>query len=105
MVELICLYSQSNADAVLFDAQQTATSVATSINKVSRIRNQTNQVISTSNTVIGQTIPVSFERIQSLSNQIRATSIEENQINNTLNGATDGLKKAQDVQKLSQEAV
>lgn len=96
---------KSNADALLFDAKQTATSVGSSINRVSGIRNQTQQVTDTANRVINQTIPVTMERIQSLSSQITSTSIDEAQINQTLVGAEDGLRRAQEVQRVSQQAL
>eukprot|EP00794_Sanderia_malayensis_P016180 gene16180-17806_t len=96
---------KTNADAVNHDAQQTASSVAASINKVATIRNQTSQVIATANRVNNQSLPVSAAEIQSLSTQIMATSIDETQINQTLIGAADGLKKAQDVQTLAQQAL
>ena len=98
-------YLQSNADALLFDAKQTATSVGSSINRVSGIRNQTQQVTDTANRVINQTIPVTIERIQSLSSQITSTNIDEAQINQTLVGAEDGLRRAQEVQRVSQQAL
>ena len=90
---------------MLFDAQQTAASVAAQINKASTIRNQTNQITATANQTINRTIPVSLARIQTLSNQITATSIDETQINKTLVGAADGLKNAQSVERLSEQAV
>ncbi|XP_065068970.1 laminin subunit gamma-1-like [Rhopilema esculentum] len=95
---------KSNADALLYDAQQTTSSVATSINKVATIRNQTEEATRTANQAINQTLPVSLSRIQSLSAQIMATTINESQINQTLKGATDGLRRAQEVQILSQQA-
>ena len=76
-----------------------------SINKATNLRNQTQQVINTANQAINNTIPVSLERIQSLSSQITSTAIDETQINQTLIGAADGLRRAQEVQRLSLQAV
>ena len=69
------------------------------------MRNQTQQVIDTANRVINLTIPVSMDRIQSLSTQITSTIVDENQINQTLAGAEDGLRRAQEVQGVSQRAL
>ena len=79
--------------------------MVTGINKLATVRNITQQARTIAGQVVNTSLPVSLARIQGLVNQITSTPIDEGQINTTLAGAAEGLRRAQDVQQLSQQAV
>lgn len=55
--------------------------------------------------VAGMSMPVSLETIKGLTTEIKGINVDAALINKTYEGAADGLKKAQDVETLSNKAM
>jgi len=96
---------QANASAVLQDAQTTLHNVTDAINTIATSINQSQEAQAIADKVAGMSMPVTMDAIKGLTNEIKSIPIDEALINQTYDGAADGLQKAKDVEALSKKAM
>lgn len=96
---------QANASAVLDQAKSALDNVTQGINTIAGVHNKSRDSKATADRVIAKTIPVSLETIQDLANQIKAIEVNNSLINQTYDGAAEGLKQAKQVEALSERAM
>ncbi|XP_065644500.1 laminin subunit gamma-1 isoform X1 [Hydra vulgaris] len=96
---------KESVEDVLYDALQETASLARGVTQLAISRNKTIEARKLSLDIQNYSLPYSLADIQSLSNEIISTVVNEGVINETYNDAQIGLLKAQQVQTRSQEAV
>ena len=90
---------------VLQQTQDAISNVSAGINTVARVNNMTNEATDIANEVRAMTMPVSLQTIQNLTTDILNTNVSQQMVNQTLDAAQEGLKKAKEVEELSQKAM
>ena len=87
------------------DVQQEEAALANSVRAIALARNSTLEVLQLSYEIGNMTMPITLSEIEELATKIQNTAIDEGAINATFADAQDGLRKAQEVQHRSQQAL
>lgn len=87
------------------DVQQEVAALANSVRAIALARNSTLEVLQLAYEIGNMTMPITLSEIEELAVKIQNTAIDEGAINATFVDAQDGLRKAQEVQKQSKQAL
>ncbi|XP_066933957.1 laminin subunit gamma-1-like [Clytia hemisphaerica] len=92
-------------DDVLLDVQEELQKLSDAVLSIAQSRNSTLNILNLAYEITNMTMPISLSEIQELSEKIQNTAINEGMINSTFADAQTGLRKAQEVQERSKEAL
>ena len=92
-------------DDILLDVHQEVAALANSVRAIALARNSTLNVLQLAYEIGNMTMPITLSEIEELAKKIQTTAIDEGAINDTFADAQAGLRKAEEVQQRSQEAL